>query len=153
MNDSQTVTHKKQTGTQEADYTQHRNIICDVNGITPDLHTPERSSMSAFNAFFAQLTGGGNSNTSPGSERDSRGGGGAGGAGVVGGGAGGGDGGSSGRRGSGSGSVGGGNRDRGGGGSSSASDVFGVPLKGTVVTYRPETDRRHFGIPQVCVCV
>lgn len=111
-------------------------------------HLTSRS-MSAFNAFFAQLTGGGTSSSSArdgtGSEKQSRDGGTAGpgsGAGVseV-------AGNLSGRHGKGSGSVGAGsrNRDRG----SSSSDVFGVSLNGTVVKYDPKSDRRRFGIPQV----
>lgn len=101
--------------------------------------------MSAFNAFFAQLTGGG----APGTP--SAGGGGhaergrgnpAAGGSVIGnaiggaGGIGGGDGGGS---------------DNSSGAGVGGSEVFGVPLNEANVTYYPESDRRRFGNPQVRV--
>eukprot|EP00752_Nemacystus_decipiens_P016776 g15013.t1 len=86
--------------------------------------------MSAFNAFFAQLTGGGNaaggapSNTAGSSSQDRRGS-----ATADGGGGGGGGGGGS-------------------GGAGVVGEVFGVPLTGAAVTYDPENDKSRFGTPQ-----
>lgn len=98
--------------------------------------------MSAFNAFFAQLTGGGPPGTPSvgGGSHAERGrgnppsGGGGGAIGAIGGagGIGGGDGGGS---------------DNGSG--AGGSEVFGVPLKEGKVSYYPESDRRRFGNPQV----
>lgn len=105
----------------------------------------ENTAMTTFNAIFAQLTGGGTAPPSPGQTERDRGMSSGGGVGGVGGG---GDGGSSGRRSSGSGSTGGSTRER-GVGSGSASDMFGVPLMGSVVAYDPKNDKRDFGTPQV----
>lgn len=88
--------------------------------------------MSAFNAFFAQLTGGGapagdappsaaaaasaSASAAAGGSADHRG---------------------------------NGTADGGGGGGGRADGVFGVPLTGAAVTYDPESDRSRFGNPQV----
>lgn len=118
--------------------------------------------MSAFNAFFAQLTGGGTPSPSnrggAAAEQQGHDAGTSGGSG--GGGSGGGDASGSSsnvRRGSGSGTA--SDRERG----SSSSDAFGIPVNGTSFTYRiTESDRGRFGTPQVhytwcsnfvCVCV
>ncbi len=83
--------------------------------------------MSAFNAFFAQLTGGGNAaggdpsstSTAAAAAPDPRG----------------------------TPATGGGGSGAGGGGG--GGEVFGVPLAGAAITYGPESDRSRFGNPQV----
>lgn len=83
--------------------------------------------MSAFNAFFAQLTGGGNTtggdpssiSAAAAAAPDPRG----------------------------TPAAGGGGCGAGGGGGNT--EVFGVPLTGAAITYDPESDRSRFGNPQV----
>ena len=87
--------------------------------------------MSAFNAFFAQLTGGGNSTGGAPSSTT-----------VA----------APAPRGTPAadgGSVGAGGGGRGG------TEVFGVPLTGAAITYDPDSDRNSFGNPQVAtfLCV
>lgn len=104
--------------------------------------------MSAFNAFFAQLTGGGtpggaNSSSSavgPDHGRSaSAAEGGDGSGGVV----------DSATGGGGRGDVGKSGGGVGGASSSGGSELYGVPLNGTSVTYKPDGDRSIFGNPQV----
>lgn len=113
--------------------------------------------MSAFNAFFAQLTGG--APVADVSQSSVSGGGGS--PGVGGGaehgrrgtsldGSGGGKGGGTGGPGEG-GSIGGAGSS--GGKGSGGTEVFGIALKGAAVTYDPGSDRERYGNPQVRVFV